>query len=114
MTWSIGLATGACIDRPICDVLGTLHEAGASGVELGTPPRHFDLWKAGEVAAVSDRLCRLPLQAISIHAPFGESQDLAHHGERIGVLANRTAPTVCGGVALTGHWDPPVFAFAVR
>ena len=82
MTWSIGLATGACIDRPICDVLGTLHEAGASGVELGTPPRHFDLWKAGEVAAVSDRLCRLPLQAISIHAPFGESQDLAHHDPR--------------------------------
>jgi sugar phosphate isomerase/epimerase len=82
MSWSIGVATGACIDRPICEVLQTLHDAGASGVELGTPPRHFDLWKASEVAAVGDRLQQLPLRAVSIHAPFGESLDLAHPDPR--------------------------------
>jgi sugar phosphate isomerase/epimerase len=82
MSWSIGVATGACIDRPICEVLATLHHAGARGVELGTPPRHFDLWKASEVAAVGQRLHELPLRAISIHAPFGESLDLAHPDPR--------------------------------
>ena len=78
MSWSIGIATGACVDRPICDVLDTLHHAGVGGVELGTPPRHFDLWKASEVAAVGQSLQRLPLRAVSIHAPFGDSLDLAH------------------------------------
>jgi sugar phosphate isomerase/epimerase len=82
MSWSIGIATGACVDRPICDVLATLHHAGAAGVELGTPPRHFDLWKASEVAAVGQTLQRLPLRALSIHAPFGESLDLAHPDPR--------------------------------
>jgi sugar phosphate isomerase/epimerase len=82
MTWSIGVATGACPARPIGDVLATLHQAGVAGVELGTPPRHFDVWKAGEVDAVGDRLQQLPLRAVSIHAPFGESLDLAHPDPR--------------------------------
>jgi sugar phosphate isomerase/epimerase len=82
MSWSIGIATGACVDRPICDVLDCLHRAGAAGVELGTPPRHFDMWKPGEVAAVDQSLRRLPLRAVSIHAPFGESLDLAHPDPR--------------------------------
>jgi sugar phosphate isomerase/epimerase len=82
MTWSIGVATGACVDRPICGVLETLHAAGVSGVELGTPPRHFDLWKPDEVAAVGRSLQQLPLHAVSIHAPFGESLDLAHPDPR--------------------------------
>lgn len=82
MSWSIGIATGACVDRPICDVLDTLHHAGAPGVELGTPPRHFDLANAGAVAAVGHCLQRLPLRAVSIHAPFSESLDLAHPDPR--------------------------------
>jgi sugar phosphate isomerase/epimerase len=80
--WSIGVATGACFDRPICGVLATLHQAGVAGVELGTPPRHFDVWQAGEVAAVGERLQQLPLRAVSIHAPFGETLDLAHPDPR--------------------------------
>ena len=34
MSWSIGIATGACVDRPIRDVLATLHHAGVTGIEL--------------------------------------------------------------------------------
>ena len=82
MSWSIGIATGACVDRPICDVLETLHLAGVAGVELGTPPRHFDLWKGSDVAAVDRSLHRLSLQAVSIHAPFGDAVDLAHPDPR--------------------------------
>jgi sugar phosphate isomerase/epimerase len=78
MSWSLGVATGACLDRPICEVLDVLEDAGARGVELGTPPRHFDLWKAEDVAAVERTLQRLSLRAVSIHAPFGEPLDLAH------------------------------------
>jgi sugar phosphate isomerase/epimerase len=78
MSWSIGIATGACIDRPICGVLAVLGDAGAAGVELGTAPRHFDLWNESDIAAVSRTLERLSLPAISIHAPFGEALDLAH------------------------------------
>ena len=112
MTWSIGIATGACCDRPICDVLGTLHEAGASGVELGTPVRHFDLWKASEVEAVGDRLRGLPLRAISIHAPFGESLDLAHPDPRhrqAGIDATmasaRTLKQLGGGIVVAHPSD---------
>jgi sugar phosphate isomerase/epimerase len=78
MSWSIGIATGACVDRPICDVLQVLDDAGTPGVELGTPPRHFDPWKDDEVAAVARTLERLSLRAVSIHAPFGDALDLAH------------------------------------
>lgn len=101
MSWSIGVATGACVDRPICDVLGMLHRAGVSGVELGTPPRHFDLWKASEVAAVSRALQGLPLGAVSIHAPFGEPIDLAHPDPRhrqSGVDATIAAARVLKGL----------------
>jgi len=94
VSWSLGVATGACIDRPIVDVLATLHESGVFGVELGTPPRHFDLWKPGELAAVSQRLRELPLTAVSIHAPFGHHLDLAHpdaHHRQAGVDAILTA-----------------------
>jgi sugar phosphate isomerase/epimerase len=82
VSWSIGVATGACVDRPICDVLDVLRQAEVPGVELGTPPRHFDLWSAGEVAAVGQRLRDLPMRAVSIHAPFGETLDLAHPDPR--------------------------------
>lgn len=109
MSWSIGIATGGCVERPICDVLDTLHHAGASGVELGTPPRHFDLWKAGDVAAVGHSLRRMPLRAVSIHAPFGPSLDLAHPDPRhrqagvAAAIAAARALKALGGRIVVAH-----------
>jgi sugar phosphate isomerase/epimerase len=83
MSWSIGISTGACMARPILDVLEPLVHSGVRGVELGTPPRHFDPWQDGQVLALAERLQETSLQAISIHAPFGGLLDLAdpnpHH-----------------------------------
>jgi sugar phosphate isomerase/epimerase len=78
VSWKIGLSTGACIDRPIADVLKAFRDVGARGVELGTHPRHFDVTRPDEVAGVAACLRSLALQPISIHAPFGGSLDLAH------------------------------------
>ncbi len=83
MTWSIGLSTGACTDHPIVEVLDAFHPSGVHGVELGTPPRHFDPWQNGQVTALAARLRLLALEPVSIHAPFGARLDLAdpnpHH-----------------------------------
>ncbi len=73
----LGFASGSCSDCPILDVLPVLRAAGAEGVELGTPPKHFDPWQAEQVGAVGRYLADSGLQAISIHAPFGGAFDLA-------------------------------------
>jgi sugar phosphate isomerase/epimerase len=83
VSWSIGVATGACTERPIIEVLETLHRGGVVGVEVGTLPRHFDVGKVGEVTAVAERLRELSLAAVSIHAPFGHQLDLAHSDANI-------------------------------
>lgn len=83
MSWSIGLSTGACTERPIMEVLDAFHPSGVRGVELGTPPKHFDPWHNGQVEQVAQRLQALQLEPVSIHAPFGGLLDLAepnaHH-----------------------------------
>lgn len=83
MTWRIGLSTGACIDRPITDLLPWLRSASARGVEVGTPPDHFDPWREEQIDAAGHMLRSLELEAVSIHAPFGGILDLAdpnvHH-----------------------------------
>jgi sugar phosphate isomerase/epimerase len=78
VNWSVGVATGACFDQPLTETLGVLQAAGVRGVEIGTPPGHFDVWKPDVLEAVRDRLRDLPIGAISIHAPFGHALDLAH------------------------------------
>jgi len=83
MSWRIGISSGSCADWPILDILPALQASGATGVELGTPPRHFDPWQDQQVTAVAACLERMSLQAVSIHAPFGGMLDLAdanpHH-----------------------------------
>ncbi len=83
MSWDIGLSTGACTDRPITDLLPALRAAGVMGVEVGTPPRHFDPWREDQIDAAGRMLRSLELEAVSIHAPFGGVLDLAdpnpHH-----------------------------------
>jgi sugar phosphate isomerase/epimerase len=77
MTWRLGLATGACTHRSILDVLPLIRAVGIAGVEIGTPPQHFDPSDHDQIVAVRRQLDLLPLVAISIHAPFGGAQDLA-------------------------------------
>ena len=83
MTWRIGIATGGCTHKPILDVLEPLARAGFPGIEVGTPPRHFDPWEKSQVEAVAEHLQRNRVAAVSIHAPFGGILDLSdpnpHH-----------------------------------
>jgi len=71
------MTTGACTHRPILDVLPLIRQAGVTGVEIGTPPRHFNPADVGQVNAVHDALRDFSLTAISLHAPFGTHCELA-------------------------------------
>ena len=77
MTWRLGMATGCNIHQPIAKTLETFAAAGVQAVEVGTPPRHFDLWDAATVGAVCRQLHALGVEAVSIHAPFGDGADLS-------------------------------------
>src|SRR5580765_8007162 len=77
MTWRVGLSTGACIDRPLSDVLEAFHAIGGRGVELGSRHDHFDTSSPDQVAAVAARLRALGVEPVSIHAPFGGAADLS-------------------------------------
>jgi sugar phosphate isomerase/epimerase len=83
MSWSIGISSGACTERPILEVLDALQASGVAGIEVGTPPRHFDPWQDRQVDAVRARLAAHRMAAVSIHAPFGGLLDLGdpnpHH-----------------------------------
>jgi sugar phosphate isomerase/epimerase len=71
------MATGGCTSVGILDVLDAAAAGGVSGVEVGTPPRHFDIWHDAQIAQVATRLSDRRLRAISLHAPFGIGLDLA-------------------------------------
>lgn len=77
MTWSIGVSTGCCLEHSILDVLVGVHDAGLRGVELGTPPNHFDPGDAALVRDVGRRLEVLDIRPVSIHAPFGGGLELS-------------------------------------
>jgi sugar phosphate isomerase/epimerase len=83
MTWRLGMSSGACVNMPILDLLPALHASGAEGIEVGTPPRHFDPLQPAQLESLAARLSALQFPAISIHAPFGGALDLAdpnpHH-----------------------------------
>jgi sugar phosphate isomerase/epimerase len=109
MSPRIGLSTGGCYDSPILDVIVDLAPAGASGVEIGTPPRHFDPLQPAQVNALDLALRAAALPAISIHAPFGGLLDLAdpnprHRHAAIGaVLTAATAIKRLGGNLVIVH-----------
>jgi sugar phosphate isomerase/epimerase len=100
MTWRIGIATGACVEASILEALPAVKRSGAGGVEIGTPPRHFNPLQPGQIAALADRLGELGLAAISIHAPFGGRLDLADPNPRHrhdGIVAVQSAAAVSTG-----------------
>lgn len=82
MRWRLGISSGACAERPILDMIPILQASGAAGIEVGTPPRHFDPWQEQEIDALRDALARARLPAVSIHAPFGGVFDLADPNPR--------------------------------
>jgi sugar phosphate isomerase/epimerase len=97
------------VDRPIGDVLDALQDGPIRGVEIGTPPRHFDPWQHAQIAALRERLKRHAFAAISIHAPFGGLLDLSdpnphHRHAAIGaVLTAATALRDLGGSLVVVH-----------
>ena len=79
MTWRVGISSGVCTERSILSILPAIRDGGAIGVEIGTPPRHFDPVQPDQILKLRQALHELNLNAVSIHAPFGGSLDLAHH-----------------------------------
>lgn len=83
MSWHFAASTGFCVERPIIQMLGVLHDAGVTAVEVGTPPHHFDPWYHEQVADLDHHLKAWSIQPVAIHAPFGGLLDLTdpnpHH-----------------------------------
>jgi sugar phosphate isomerase/epimerase len=93
MSWHIGASTGCCTDTPIEPVLDAVAAVGIAGVEIGTPPRHFDPWCRDHVKAVRARLEATGVAAVSMHAPFGGLLDLSdpnshHRSAAVGAILN--------------------------
>lgn len=109
MTSRIGLSTGACIDRSILDMLPVLAASGVRGLEVSTPPRHFDVLQPGQIHALTEALREQPLHVVSIHAPFGGLLDLAdpnphHRAAAIGaILTTVSAAKQLGGSIVVIH-----------
>ena len=109
MTWRFAAATGCCVNLPIVSVIDGFHDAGVTAVELGTPPRHFDPWRHDQVVELGERLRRLAIEPVSIHAPFGGLLDLSdpnshHRDAAIGsILTTAAALREVGGSRVVVH-----------
>jgi sugar phosphate isomerase/epimerase len=102
MTWRLGISSGGCLDRPILDVIPDLLASGAPGIEVGTPPRHFDPLQDGQVIALGETLRASALEAVSIHAPFGGLLDLADPNPRHRHAAIGAALTAASAIKRLG------------
>jgi sugar phosphate isomerase/epimerase len=114
VSWSVGVATGSCVDTPIVDILEVFHDGGVRGLVVAPPPRHFDLWKPELLEPVVTRLQALQIAAVSIHAPFGHALDLAHphaHHREAGIhailLAARAIRQMGGSLVVVHPSDLP-------
>lgn len=109
MSWHLGISSGSCAECPILDILPALAASGATGIEIGTPPGHFDPWQEEQVHALEREVRQAGLQPVSIHAPFGGSLDLAdpnphHRHAAIGaILTAATALRRIGGRHVVVH-----------
>jgi sugar phosphate isomerase/epimerase len=109
MSVRIGISSGACTECPILEIIPSLVDSGAAGIEVGTPPRHFNPIEEGQVLALRRILCEVGLPAVSIHAPFGGLLDLAdpnphHRHAAIGAaLSAASAIKQLGGTLLVVH-----------
>jgi sugar phosphate isomerase/epimerase len=102
MSWRLGISTGGCLDRPILDVIPDILASRTPGVEVGTPPRHFDPLQDWQVTALGERLRASALEAVSIHAPFGGLFDLADPNPRHRHAAIGAALTAASAIKRLG------------
>jgi len=77
MSWRLGLSTGVCTHCPIADIVPPIAQSGVAGIEIGTPPEHFDPRQETQISTLGQLLERTSIEAVSIHAPFGSRLDLA-------------------------------------
>lgn len=77
MDWLIGASTAGYSDRPLLSLVGEIRQAGIDGIELGTPPGHFDPADPVQVEAVHHACLVSGLAALSVHAPYGGRVDLS-------------------------------------
>lgn len=109
MSRQFGVATGCCMNMSILTALDGFGSAGVTAVEIGTPPRHFDPRCHEQVAQVGERLGRLGIAPVSIHAPFGAPLELSdpnphHRDAAIGaILTAASALRALGGTRVVVH-----------
>ena len=109
MSWRIGIATGGCVERPIEQVIEEFAGARFRGLEVGTPPRHFDPWHRPQVEAVRSLVRERGMSVVSIHAPFGGILDLSdpnsHHRSAAmgGILQAASVLRDLGGTMVVVH-----------
>jgi sugar phosphate isomerase/epimerase len=109
MSWRLGISSGACTERPILDMLPAIEASGVRGIEVGTPPQHFNPMHPDQVEALGRALRDAHLEPVSIHAPFGGLLDLAepnahHRHAAIGaVLTAASAIRRLGGGLVVVH-----------
>lgn len=114
MTWRIGVSTACSLEQPILSALGEIRRAGIAGIEVSTPPGHFDPGEVKEVAQLKGRIEADGLTAVSIHAPFGGLLDLAdpnphHRYAAVGAIltAAGAIQALGGGIVVVHPSDRP-------
>lgn len=109
MNWRIGVSTGAWIGDDVAHAIDAIVRCGFRGIEVGTPPGHFDPWNVDQVRGLAERLQDTSVQPVSIHAPFGGLLDLSdpnpHHRHAAvgGILAAASALRDLGGRIVVVH-----------
>lgn len=110
--WPMAVSSGCCRRSSLPAVLQALVDAGASRVEIGTPPEHFDVENRMQPWQLAPMLGRFPLDPISIHAPFGPRMDLASEdqatrdaGVEAALMAARTLISHPGAVLVVHPSD---------
>lgn len=109
MSWKVGVSTGAWIGQDIAGALDAIEQAGFHGIEVGTPPGHFDPWNMDQVHALAARMASAGIVPVSIHAPFGGLLDLSdpnpHHRHAAvgGILVAASALRKLGGSIVVVH-----------
>ena len=107
--WRVGVSTGAWVGQDITSALDAIEQAGFHGIEVGTPPGHFDPWNMDQVRALAGRMAASGLSPISIHAPFGGLLELSdpnpHHRHAAvgGIVAAASALRQLGGSVVVAH-----------
>ena len=107
--WRVGVSTGAWVGQDIAQALDAIEQAGFHGIEVGTPPGHFDPWNMDQVRALACRMSAAGIAPVSIHAPFGGLLELSdpnpHHRHAAvgGILAAASALRRLGGRVVVAH-----------